>query len=205
MISAHLPVQISDEEILKVARQLYGMNGSLQRLPGEYDTNVRIRGVDDTDVVLKIMHPSRAESFVEMQIAALQHISVVAPAVPVQRVVAQRGGQFWSVVTIGTHAHVVWMLTYIEGTLFADANPVDDALVAHLGDTIAHIDSALQHLPFAICVINSSKSNGMCSMRVGFAGTPMRWQMKLNVHLSLNWWIVLNLTMRHIATTYVSD
>ena len=148
MISAHVPVQISDDEIIKVARQLYGIDGSLQRLPGEYDTNVRIWGDKQADVVLKIMHPSRIPSFIEMQIAALQHISTAAPAVPVQRVVAQRDGLLWSTVTIGTHSHVVWMLTYLEGTLFAEANPVDDALVAHLGETIARIDHGLQHLAF---------------------------------------------------------
>jgi 4-aminobutyrate aminotransferase-like enzyme/Ser/Thr protein kinase RdoA (MazF antagonist) len=148
MISAHVPVQISDDEIIKVARQLYGIDGSLQRLPGEYDTNVKIWGDKQADVVLKIMHPSRIPSFIEMQIAALQHISTAAPAVPVQRVVAQRDGLLWSTVTIGTHSHVVWMLTYLEGTLFAEANPVDDALVAHLGETIARIDHGLQHLAF---------------------------------------------------------
>ncbi|MFM2310102.1 MAG: hypothetical protein RLY87_2224 [Chloroflexota bacterium] len=144
MISTNTPIVMTAEQILAVAKSLYGVVGSIQSLPGEYDSNTRIQTASGEQMVLKIMHPSRDAAFIDMQISALNHISQVSPQVPVQRVIPQRDGRFSSAFTIGQHVHIVWMLSYIEGTLFADANPVDDALVGHLGETIGHIDVALK-------------------------------------------------------------
>ena len=144
MISTNTPITLTNQSISDVAHKLYGIEGTLKSLPGEYDCNTCISTEDGSKYVLKIMHPSRAAAFIDMQIAALQHIAAVAPQVPIQRVIVQRDGRFCSIQTIGENQHTVWMLSYIEGTLFADANPVDDTLVANLGETIGHIDTALK-------------------------------------------------------------
>ncbi len=148
MISTNTPVSVTNQSISELARRLYGIEGTLKSLPGEYDCNTCISTKNGEQYVLKIMHPSRATTFIEMQIAALEHIASAAPQVPIQRVIAQHDGQSSSVQQIGENQHTVWMLSYIEGTLFADANPVDDALVAHLGETIGHIDIALKSFAY---------------------------------------------------------
>jgi hypothetical protein len=59
-----------------------------------------------------------------MQIAALTHLAQTATSVPVQRVISQISGAQWSLQTIAAQPQIVWMLSYLEGTLFAEANPV---------------------------------------------------------------------------------
>lgn len=144
MLSQDKPIPLSDADITHVAAHVYGFTPNVTRLPGEYDTNVLIVAPDGRRFVLKIMHPNRESAFVEMQIAALMHIAMHATTIPVQRVIPQSNGAYWSLQRIGEHAHIVWMLEYIEGTLFADANPVDDALVTGLGRVLAQLAGVLE-------------------------------------------------------------
>ncbi|MEY2844611.1 MAG: hypothetical protein RL076_157 [Chloroflexota bacterium] len=144
MLSQDKPIPLSDADIAHVAAQVYGFTPNVTRLPGEYDTNALVIAPDGRRFVLKIMHPNRESAFVEMQIAALMHIATHATTIPVQRVMPQSNGAYWSLQRIGEHAHIVWMLEYIEGTLFADANPVDDALVTGLGRVLAQLAGVLE-------------------------------------------------------------
>lgn len=143
MISHDQPVTMSTTDIVALTQQLYGFVPQIERLPGEYDTNVQVQTPAGESCVLKIMHPSRTPEFVEMQIAALNHLAQHAPEVPLQRVIPQISGQSWAEVTVGEHTHIVWMLSYLAGTMFAQANPIDDALAAHVGQLVGRIDAAL--------------------------------------------------------------
>lgn len=144
MISANLPIPLTDEAIHAIAASQYGLTGTMRRLPGEYDCNVLYTTADGHRRVLKIMHPSRDTAFVDMQVQALVHLAAVAPHIPMQRVIAQHDGSLFRALQIGEYTHVVWMLTFLDGTLLADANPVDDALVARVGTVTGQIDAALQ-------------------------------------------------------------
>ncbi len=143
MLSQDQPIPLSDAQIDSVTHLLYGYHPQIKRLPGEYDTNALITASDGRQSVLKIMHPSRESSFVEMQIAALQHIASTAPQLPIQRVIPQQNGALWSIAQIDGHAHLVWMLEYLNGTLYAEANPVDDALVMDMGRVLGELSHAL--------------------------------------------------------------
>ena len=144
MISAAQPIPLSDAQLIAITQSCYGFVPQIQRLPGEYDTNAVVMHPDGHRFVLKIMHPERDSSFVEMQIAALTHLAHTAASVPVQRVIPQTSGAQWSLQTIGDCPQIVWMLSYLEGTLFAEANPVDDNLVTHLGHLLGQIDAGLR-------------------------------------------------------------
>jgi Ser/Thr protein kinase RdoA (MazF antagonist) len=139
MLSQDKPVFMSDADIIAVAQLAYGITASVKRLPGEYDTNALLECADGQRFVIKIMHPSREASFVEMQVAVLDHIATHAMGIPVQRVLPQLSGVAWSYQHIAGNTHLVWMLTYVEGTLYADANPVDDALVGDLGRVLGQL------------------------------------------------------------------
>ena len=96
MISAAQPIPLSDAQLIAITQSCYGFVPQIQRLPGEYDTNAVAIHPDGHRFVLKIMHPERDSSFVEMQIAALTHLAHTAASVPVQRVIPQTSGAQWS-------------------------------------------------------------------------------------------------------------
>ncbi|MEY3989452.1 MAG: hypothetical protein RI985_533 [Chloroflexota bacterium] len=143
MLSNAQPITLIDSQIVAVTQQCYGFTPQIDRLPGEYDCNARLTHPDGTQYVLKIMHPARTSDFVEMQIAALMHIATHAMHIPTQRVIPQTSGQLWAHMTVADSPQIVWMLSYIDGTLFADANPVDDALVANFARLLGQLDATL--------------------------------------------------------------
>lgn len=143
MLSNAQPVTLTDSQIVAVTQHYYGFTPHIVRLPGEYDCNARLVHPDGTHYVLKIMHPDRTSDFVEMQIAALMHIATHAAHIPTQRVIPQQTGHLWALATVVDRPQIVWMLSYIDGTLFADANPVDDALVGHLAQLVGQLDATL--------------------------------------------------------------
>ena len=144
MLSADKPILLNDADIIAVVQREYALTPTIRRLPGEYDTNALLIAPDGRHYVLKVMHPHRETAFVEMQIAALTHIRTHATTIPVQRVVPQQSGKLWSVCQIAGNAHIVWMLEYLDGTLFADANPIDDVLIADLGRVLGQLAHVLQ-------------------------------------------------------------
>jgi len=62
---------VAAEAAARAVRQLFGLEASVQKLPGEYDDNFLLHAPDSSAFVLKIMHPAREESFVDMQCRAL--------------------------------------------------------------------------------------------------------------------------------------
>ncbi len=66
---------IAPADVQRILREQYGIDGEARSLPGEYDQNVHIRAVDGREFVLKVMHPAREASFVEMQCKALAHLA----------------------------------------------------------------------------------------------------------------------------------
>jgi 4-aminobutyrate aminotransferase-like enzyme/Ser/Thr protein kinase RdoA (MazF antagonist) len=143
MLSNAQPIILTDSQIVEITQRHYGFTPEILRLPGEYDCNARLKHPDGSLYVLKVMHPDRPRDFIDMQIAALMHVAVHAPQIPIQRVIPQISGDLWTFTTVSAAPQIVWMLSYIEGTLFADANPVDDALVGNFARLLGQLDSTL--------------------------------------------------------------
>jgi 4-aminobutyrate aminotransferase-like enzyme/Ser/Thr protein kinase RdoA (MazF antagonist) len=128
----------------RLARELYGLDASAQALPGEYDDNFRLITPDERRFVLKVMHPARESSFVEMQVRALQHLAAKLPQQSLPRVVATSEGTPFKVVQDSEgHPRIVWLLTYICGDTLAKANPHSPGLLSSVGQLLGEIDSAL--------------------------------------------------------------
>jgi 4-aminobutyrate aminotransferase-like enzyme/Ser/Thr protein kinase RdoA (MazF antagonist) len=127
-----------------IAREVYGLEATARSLPGEYDDNFRLVAHDASAFVLKIMHPARAESFVDMQCRALAHLATRAPHLALPRVIPTAQGQLFtrSPVEDGS-TRLVWLLTFLPGKTLAEAKPHSPELVASLGVLLAEIDRAL--------------------------------------------------------------
>src|SRR5215467_8872174 len=83
-------------EAAQLARELYGVNASVQALPGEYDENFQLADVDGSQFVLKVMHPARDASFIDLQCRALQHLLAKSPQLGLPRVVPSPTGELFT-------------------------------------------------------------------------------------------------------------
>lgn len=144
MPEARVAAPVSPAEASRVALHFYGLECSIHALPGEYDDNFHLQAVDSREFVLKIMHPAREESFVDMQCQALNHLAMRAAHLTLPRVIpTARGNLFARTATQDGAARLVWLLRYVPGTKLADAKPHSVELLASLGELLAEIDSAL--------------------------------------------------------------
>src|SRR5579859_1717151 len=144
MPEARVAQPIAEAEAAKVAREIYHLAARASRLPGEYDDNFRLSLEDGREFVLKVMHPARERSFIELQCAALQHLAQNAPQLTLPRVCATPGGDSFSSARVAENGErFVWLLTYLPGTVFAKVRPHDSGLLGELGKFLGQLDAAL--------------------------------------------------------------
>ncbi|HTZ46524.1 MAG TPA: aminotransferase class III-fold pyridoxal phosphate-dependent enzyme [Verrucomicrobiae bacterium] len=146
MPEARVAAPVTSEVASRIARSLYGLEAPVHSLPGEYDDNFLLCVSDSQGYVLKIMHPAREESFVDMQCRALLHLVEHAPHLALPRVVPTRTGELFSRFQIESGgSRLVWLLTYVPGTTLAQVRPRSSELFASLGTLLAKIDAAFLH------------------------------------------------------------
>ncbi|HYL63453.1 MAG TPA: aminotransferase class III-fold pyridoxal phosphate-dependent enzyme [Candidatus Methylomirabilis sp.] len=144
MPEARVAQPVAEAEAERLARELYGLDARAARLPGEYDDNFHLAGSDGRAFVLRIMHPARERSFVEMQCAALQHLARRAAPLPLPRVCPTPDGDFFAQVKVADETpRFAWLLTYLPGTVLAKVHPHTADLLKDLGRFLGAMDAAL--------------------------------------------------------------
>ena len=139
-------VAISAADAERMAADLYGITAVATVLPGEYDCNFRLHERAGREFVLKCMHPAREKSFIEMQCAALEHLSTYAPHLPLPRVQRNSQGQQLAEITDGAgQKRVAWMLSFLPDATLEKATPHSPELLQDLGRFLGELDSALQN------------------------------------------------------------
>src|SRR5882762_4021862 len=145
----------TEAEAVKIARDLYGLAVTAKSLPGEYDDNFHLTTPRDNlpntqdepaaaGFVLKVMHPARERSFIDMQCRALQHLAQRAPRLTLPRVRLNVKGEAFTAVTAadGTQ-RLVWLLSYVPGTMLTKARPHSPELLQSLGQFLGEMDASL--------------------------------------------------------------
>jgi 4-aminobutyrate aminotransferase-like enzyme/Ser/Thr protein kinase RdoA (MazF antagonist) len=131
-------------EARRIALDLYGLEGEATALPGEYDDNFRLDVTDGRAFVLKVMHPARERSFIDLQCQALQHLERRGPQLGLPRVVAAKSGELFSEISGADGSkRIVWLLTFVHGTAMAKARPHSPELLRGLGRFLGELDAAL--------------------------------------------------------------
>ncbi|HEY2944701.1 MAG TPA: hypothetical protein VGN09_19860, partial [Vicinamibacteria bacterium] len=118
-----MPAAIDERQASGLTRDLYGIEVTARALPGEYDDNFHLLAADGNERVLKVMHPARERSLVDLQCAALEHIAARAPHLTLPRVCRTTHGATIAGAHIGGVDRLVWMLTYVPGRPLAEARP----------------------------------------------------------------------------------
>jgi len=136
---------IAVDEAASLARELYDLDVTATSLPGEYDDNFHLIATDGAHSVLKVMHPARQRSFIDLQCQALVHLTKHAEGVVLPRVIPTQRGELQTEIkaTDGTR-RLVWLLTFVPGTVLARVCPHSEELLTSLGRLLATIDSGLQ-------------------------------------------------------------
>src|SRR5882762_10522648 len=141
----------TEAEAVELARELYGLGVTAKTLPGEYDDNFHLATLDKSaggngergEFVLKVMHPARERPFIDMQCCALQHLAQRAPQLTLPRVILNRSGEAVASVQAEGAARLVWLLTYVPGTMLAKARPHSAELLQSVGQFLGTLDVAL--------------------------------------------------------------
>src|SRR5256885_3189218 len=107
------------------------MHAAAKSLPGEHDDNFHLTASSGSEgwrsdgFVLKVMHPAREASLIDLQCRALQHLAQRAPQLTLPRVCPTRGGENFTLVTAADgSSRLVWLLTYVSGTGLGEAEPL---------------------------------------------------------------------------------
>ncbi|HEY1250451.1 MAG TPA: aminotransferase class III-fold pyridoxal phosphate-dependent enzyme [Thermoanaerobaculia bacterium] len=145
------PASSHEADAVRFARELYDLEGTLRRLPGERDENFHLAtaGVNDgnkgrRDFVLKIAMAAEREETLELQAAALSRLAERAPTLPLQRIVPAADGRTAVPVELADGSRRWFrILTYLPGTVLAEANPKTPAMLEALGRFLGELDAAL--------------------------------------------------------------
>ena len=141
---ARMAQPVTESEAARLAREIFSLDVSAKSLPGEYDDNFHLTSADGREFVLKVMHPAREQSLVDMQCRALQHLAKRAPHLSLPRICSTPSGDPFTVATLsdGTK-RLLWLLTYISGTVLAKVNSHSPELLRSLGEFLGEMDAAL--------------------------------------------------------------
>src|SRR3979490_2992688 len=121
LLEARVAQPVTEAEAVRLGRERSGLEASAQALPGEYDDNFHLTSADGHAFVLKVMHPARERSFIDLQCRALTHLAQRAPQLPLPRVTPNRSGeQFTSIVAAAGSRRLVWLLPLLTRTVLAE-------------------------------------------------------------------------------------
>src|SRR5215831_986985 len=145
LLEARVAHHLAEAEAARLAREVYGLEAAARALPGEYDDNFHLTAADGRAFVLKAMHPAREPSFIDLQSKALVHLAGRAPQLSLPRVIPNRQGELFSEITCADGSQrLVWLLSFLKGTVLAEVRPHTPELLRDLGKFLGEMDAALQ-------------------------------------------------------------
>ena len=142
-LEGRLPAAIDERQASALVRDLYGFEAAARALPGEHDDNFHLVAADGSQRVLKVMHPARERSLIDLQCAALEHLAERASHLTLPRVCRTAQGAAIAGGRVAGVDRLVWMLTYVPGRPLAEARPHTAELLGRLGRLLGDMDRAL--------------------------------------------------------------
>ena len=129
----------------RIAREVYGRDGTLTPLGSQQDCNIRLESGDpDTPrTVLKIANPAFHVRELEAQNAAMSWVADRNPGLELPAVLPALDGAELTAVEIAGESCVARLVTYVEGELLAAAPYLSPATLSGLGDLVAVMSAAL--------------------------------------------------------------
>jgi 4-aminobutyrate aminotransferase-like enzyme/Ser/Thr protein kinase RdoA (MazF antagonist) len=147
-------LSVRPAEAERIARDLYGLAVTISALPGERDSNFRLRtahtppaagapGAAPREFVLKILDVATDAESTDCLVRVLDHLAEQDPALPVPRLFPTQQGEAIGRFSGDGVDYATCLVSYLPGRLLA-ASPPSTALLQNLGATLARVDRALQ-------------------------------------------------------------
>ncbi|GLX86084.1 aminotransferase [Thalassotalea loyana] len=143
MTTARTP-EFSDDELLQVLAAHYELSGTLKKLPGYCDQNLLLTTTDEQKFIVKVANLAEPKLELEMQNAAMAHLTAKRCAVPCA-LNNKQGESITAMVNSEQQSFCLRVLTFLPGQFYADADSTqhNPALWTDLGHFLANIDLAL--------------------------------------------------------------
>jgi 4-aminobutyrate aminotransferase-like enzyme/Ser/Thr protein kinase RdoA (MazF antagonist) len=140
----HAPT-LTIDDAAKVAKHRSGLTGAtIEPLPSERDQNFHVITQGPESFVLKISHKDESRASVELQGRVLNHLSDCVTGLVMPRVVPTlRGETLTTMRGPDGDEHLMRMVTFVPGQVWAQVSPRPGALLRSLGRALALVDAAL--------------------------------------------------------------
>jgi hydroxylysine kinase len=131
-----------ESEARNLARERYGLLATATRLATEKDDTFRLAAADGRCWTLKVAHPAEPAAGIGFQASLLAHVAGADPAVPAPRVLPDRDGRPWAMVTDDAgQRRAVRLLTWCPGVPL-DRVPATRAQRRAVGELLARLRQA---------------------------------------------------------------
>jgi 4-aminobutyrate aminotransferase-like enzyme/Ser/Thr protein kinase RdoA (MazF antagonist) len=132
-------------EVQRLAQERYGLRVEATALPGERDQNFRLTNAQGDGWVLKIANAAESRAALELQHRVLAVLNEQVRELATPRVVPTSTGEALTTIRgADGSTHLVRVLTYLPGKLWAHVKPHSPRLLHSLGLALARVDTALR-------------------------------------------------------------
>jgi 4-aminobutyrate aminotransferase-like enzyme/Ser/Thr protein kinase RdoA (MazF antagonist) len=137
------PPTLGGRHAEEIARERYGLVAIAEPLVSERDQNFRLSDASGAAWVLKVSNAAEDPGVVEMEVAAVERIRSVDPALPVPVARPALDGSTVVTAAVDGATHLVRLLPLLPGRSVAPTE-LDPAALTHVGEVVGRIGLALR-------------------------------------------------------------
>ncbi|MEO6134799.1 MAG: aminotransferase class III-fold pyridoxal phosphate-dependent enzyme [Ginsengibacter sp.] len=140
----------TQQSIKALAKEYYGLSGEVTALNGFDEQNFLLKDSDGKKYILKVATDEQGYEFLDLQVKILQHLSLYPNAENFQKPVLNKNGDALTIHQEDGKNYYIRILSYLEGTFWADGENYPDELFLDFGFFLGKMDCELQnfnHVP----------------------------------------------------------
>jgi 4-aminobutyrate aminotransferase-like enzyme/Ser/Thr protein kinase RdoA (MazF antagonist) len=137
------PPNLTTRDAEEIARERYGLDAAAEVLVSERDQNFRLTDASGAGWVLKVSNAAEDRGVVEMEVAAVERIAMVDPALPVPVARPSMDGSTITTAVVDGATHLVRLLPLLPGRTVSPTE-LDPAAITHVGEVVGRIGLALR-------------------------------------------------------------
>ena len=138
-------MKFSDQFIVEVLERVYGIRAVVKRLPGELDLNFFVEASDGSRYIFKVANVKEVHENLLLQHAAINHLVNQNFGLTISRIVKSvEGKEIIHLMNENNTPRFARLLTWVEGRVFAKANPHTALLLQRLGEMCGNLCLSLK-------------------------------------------------------------
>lgn len=135
----------TQQSIKAFAQEYYGLSGEVTPLNGFDEQNFLLKDSGGKKYILKVATDEQSFEFLDLQIKIMQHLSLYPNAENFQKPVLNKNDDALTIHQEDGKNYYIRMLSYLEGTFWADCKNYKDELFLDLGIFLGKMDCELQN------------------------------------------------------------